>query len=425
MFNGFKNYPAVLSVKHIQFHFTPPGVIHVLFKHRRTITESQVFRSVQKARLDRLTLHYLDRFQLDELDRFQLDALDRFQLDALDRFQLDALDWLFKTVSRSYAPVNHSKFPLHKVPVAAPPKSQSVLTTAARTVSAVKPIFSMTRPKLAYHAVSNSKSPLRRHLPRLLSSNSSNSPPRVTATKASAVSAAKDKKGTWVWRPKCLILDHDLRTTSASMTLKWFDYNDSLGRSKSALKDKGVIDSGCLRHMTGNMSCLSNFEELNGGYVAFGGNPKGGKITRKGKIKTGKLDFDDVYFVKELKFNLFSVSQMCDKKNSVLFTDTKCLVLSSDFKLPDASQVLLSVPRENNMYNVNLKNIVPSGDLTCLFAKETLDESNLWHKRLGHVNLKTINKLVKGNLVRGLPTKVFTNDDHVLLVRKANNTEPL
>nr|GFD41575.1 putative ribonuclease H-like domain-containing protein [Tanacetum cinerariifolium] len=105
------------------------------------------------------------------------------------------------------------------------------------------------------------------------------------------------------------------------------------------------------------MSYLSDFEELNGGYVAFGGNPKGGKITAKGKIKTGKLDFDDVYFVKELKFNLFSVSQMCDKKNNVLFTDTECLVLSSDLKLPDASQVLLRVPRENNMYNVNLKNI--------------------------------------------------------------------
>nr|GFB30086.1 ribonuclease H-like domain-containing protein [Tanacetum cinerariifolium] len=59
------------------------------------------------------------------------------------------------------------------------------------------------------------------------------------------------------------------------------------------------------------------------------------------------------------------------------------------------------------MYNVNLRNIIPSGDLTCLFAKATLDESNLWHRRLGHMNFKTINKLVKGNLVRGLPTKVF------------------
>nr|GEV03719.1 uncharacterized mitochondrial protein AtMg00810-like [Tanacetum cinerariifolium] len=48
------------------------------------------------------------------------------------------------------------------------------------------------------------------------------------------------------------------------------------------------------------------------------------------------------------------------------------------------------------MYNVDLKNIVSSRDLTCLFAKATLDESNLWHRRLGHINFKTMNKLVKG-----------------------------
>nr|GEY45200.1 ribonuclease H-like domain-containing protein [Tanacetum cinerariifolium] len=82
------------------------------------------------------------------------------------------------------------------------------------------------------------------------------------------------------------------------------------GNPQHALKDKGVIDSGCSRHMTRNMSYLSDFEEINGGYVSFGGNPKGGKISGKGKIRTGKLDFDDVYFGKELKFNLFSVSQM-------------------------------------------------------------------------------------------------------------------
>nr|GEX80170.1 hypothetical protein [Tanacetum cinerariifolium] len=166
------------------------------------------------------------------------------------------------------------------------------------------------------------------------------------------------------------------------------------GNPEHALKDKGVIDSGCSRHMTGNMSYLSDFEELNGGYVAFGGNPKGGKISGKGKIRTGKLDFDDVYFVKELKFNLFSVLQMCDKKNSVLFTDTECHVLSSDFKLPDESQVLLRVPRENNMYNINLKNIVPFRDLTCLYAKATIDESNLWlHMDLFGSNfVKILNK---------------------------------
>ncbi|GJY73045.1 ribonuclease H-like domain-containing protein [Tanacetum coccineum] len=103
------------------------------------------------------------------------------------------------------------------------------------------------------------------------------------------------------------------------------------------LKDKGVIDSGCSRHMTGNRSYLTDYEEIDRGFVAFGGNSKGGKITGKGKIRTGKLDFEDVYFVKELKFNLFSVSQMCDKKNNVLFTDTECVVLSPDIKLTDES----------------------------------------------------------------------------------------
>nr|GEY94058.1 putative ribonuclease H-like domain-containing protein [Tanacetum cinerariifolium] len=147
-------------------------------------------------------------------------------------------------------------------------------------------------------------------------------------------------------------------------------------------------------------------------------NPKGGKITSKGKIKTSKLDFDDVYFVQELKFNLFSVSQICDKKNNVLFTDTECVVLSSDFKLPDENYVLLRVPRENNMYNVDLNNIVPSEDLTCLFAKATLDESNLWHRRLGHINFKIMNKLVKGNLFRGLPSKVFENNDTCVACKK-------
>ncbi|GKE22300.1 hypothetical protein Tco_1433812 [Tanacetum coccineum] len=66
---------------------------------------------------------------------------------------------------------------------------------------------------------------------------------------------------------------------------------------------------------------------------------------------------------------------MCDKKNIVLFTETECLILSPDFKILDESQVLLRIPRQNNMYNFDLKNVVPTRDLTCLFAKATLDES--------------------------------------------------
>ncbi|GJS49124.1 hypothetical protein Tco_0599245 [Tanacetum coccineum] len=53
-----------------------------------------------------------------------------------------------------------------------------------------------------------------------------------------------------------------------------------VGNPQQDLKDKGVIDSGCSRHMTGNKSYLTDYEEIDGGFVAFGGNSKGGKITR-------------------------------------------------------------------------------------------------------------------------------------------------
>nr|GEU90789.1 retrovirus-related Pol polyprotein from transposon TNT 1-94 [Tanacetum cinerariifolium] len=171
--------------------------------------------------------------------------------------------------------------------------------TAVRPVTTVVPKTNVTRPRQAKTVVTKPTSPPRRHINRSSSPKASNFPPKVIVVQAPMVNAAK-----WM-----------------------------------------------LKERDRNMSYLSDFEELNGGYVAFGGNPKYGKISRKGKIRIGKLDFDDVYFVKELKFNLFSVSQMCDKKNSVLFIDTKCLVLSLDFKLPNENQVLLRVLRKNNMYN--------------------------------------------------------------------------
>ncbi|GJV55768.1 ribonuclease H-like domain-containing protein [Tanacetum coccineum] len=109
---------------------------------------------------------------------------------------------------------------------------------------------------------------------------------------------------------------------------------------------------------------------------------------------------------------------MYDQKNKVLFTDTECLVLSPEFKLPDENQVLLRIPRQNNMYSLNLENIIPSGGLACLIAKAIIDESNKWHRRLGHVNFKNLNKLVKGNLVRGLPSKIFQNDHTCVACQK-------
>nr|GEY28454.1 putative ribonuclease H-like domain-containing protein [Tanacetum cinerariifolium] len=180
------------------------------------------------------------------------------------------------------------------------------------------------------------------------------------------------------------------------------------GSSQNNIDDKGNWDSGCSRDMKGNISYLSDYEPFDGGYVSFG---QGGcKITGKGTIKTGKLKFENVYFVKDLKYNLFSVSQIYDNKNSVLFIDSECIFLGRDFKLLDDANILIRTPRQHNMYAIDLNNIVPHKDLTCLVVKASADECMLWHRRLGHLNFKTINKLVRHNLVRGLPTRCFKND---------------
>nr|GEZ95703.1 hypothetical protein [Tanacetum cinerariifolium] len=158
------------------------------------------------------------------------------------------------------------------------------------------------------------------------------------------------------------------------------------GSSQKHIDDNGFWDSGCSRHMTCNISNLSDFEPFDGGYVSFG---QGGcKITGNRTIKTGKLEFENVYFVKDLKYNLFSVSQIYDNRNSVLFTDSECIVLGRDFKLLDDANILLRTPRQHNMYSIDLNNIVPHRDLTCLGAKEFVDECYQWHKRLE--NLKDL-----------------------------------
>ncbi|GJT51383.1 putative ribonuclease H-like domain-containing protein [Tanacetum coccineum] len=157
------------------------------------------------------------------------------------------------------------------------------------------------------------------------------------------------------------------------------------------MENRGIFDSGYSGHMTGNKDHLDDFKECKGGSVTFGGSK--GYITGKGRIRVGNLDFDSVSFVKELRhFNLFSISQICDKKHKV--------------------------PRHNNMYSFDMKTPGLTEDYACLIAKATSDESKLWHRRLGHINFKHLNKLVKRNLVRGLPSKVFRNDHTCVACQK-------
>ncbi|GJR15538.1 ribonuclease H-like domain-containing protein [Tanacetum coccineum] len=243
---------------------------------------------------------------------------------------------------------------------------QTALTSTAMKVNTVKPIVNRVRPANVFH---KTHSPSSRPFKKTTVLRTDFSKQKVNTAKVTTVSTVGGKRETAVkpsagcnWRPQ---------------RYNW--HNDYPHR---ALKNKGIVDSGCSRHMTGNKAYLAEFQDFNGGPVAFGGSK--GYITGKGKIKTGKLDFEDVCF----------------------------------FKLPDENQVLLKIPRQNNMYSFNLENIVPSGGLACLIAKATTDESNKWHRRLGHVNFKNLNKLVKGNLVRGLPSKLFQNDHTCVACQK-------
>ncbi|GKD43052.1 hypothetical protein Tco_1267697, partial [Tanacetum coccineum] len=122
----------------------------------------------------------------------------------------------------------------------------------------------------------------------------------------------------WVWRPT--------RPNGASL-------------GNPQLNDKGFVNSGCSRHMTGNIAYLSNFKEFDRGHVTFGGGAYGGRISGKGTLKTDSLDFDD---------------------------------------LPDESQILLKIPRKDNMYSFDMKNIILKESLTCLVAKAALDKYMLW-----------------------------------------------
>ncbi|KAI3735872.1 hypothetical protein L6452_15395 [Arctium lappa] len=143
------------------------------------------------------------------------------------------------------------------------------------------------------------------------------------------------------------------------------------------LKGRSIwhVDSGCSRHMTSNMSCLQDFKHINGGHVAFGDNLTGGKISGKGNVTKG-------------------------------------------FKVVDESMILLRTPRKDNVYCLDMENVTSDSSLNCLVSKASVDESSLWHRRMCHMNFKTMNKLVKNNLVRGLPSKVFSCDDHCVACLK-------
>ncbi|GJZ86331.1 putative reverse transcriptase, RNA-dependent DNA polymerase [Tanacetum coccineum] len=216
----------------------------------------------------------------------------------------------------------------------------AVSVNTARPINTAFPRPTVNCARPASNVFNKAHSHVRRPFNKFTTNKNSNLNEKVNTVKRNVTTVGpkavvSDNKGNeanavkastcWVWRPKQKVLDHVSRHNGASMNFKRFDY----GNPQLELQEKGVIDSGYSRYMTGNKSYLSDYEEIDGEFVAFGGDPERGKITVKGKIST----------------------------------DTKCVVLSLDFKLLDENHVLLRVPRKYNMYSVDLKDIVPLGGI--------------------------------------------------------------
>ncbi|XP_021759157.1 uncharacterized protein LOC110724067 [Chenopodium quinoa] len=143
-------------------------------------------------------------------------------------------------------------------------------------------------------------------------------------------------------------------------------------------------------------------ERARKGSMTFGDNMKG-DIIAIGKIGRSRSHaIDNVFLVEGLKHNLLSISQFCDKVNSVSFTSNKCRIIHND-----TGNIILEGTRKGNTYIVDL-NEVPNRSLTCLSVIE--DDPLLWHRRFGHASFSLLDKIRSKNLLEGLPCIKFLYD---------------
>ncbi|GJT15816.1 putative ribonuclease H-like domain-containing protein [Tanacetum coccineum] len=256
-------------------------------------------------------------FEMFNKDCYVCGSFDHMQYDCDNHQRQFNNKKMVKPVWNYTQRVNHQNFSKmthlspkrNMVPKAVLMKSCLVSLTTARPVNAAQPRTTVNSARPMKNVFNKAHSTVRRSINNKTATKNSNFNQKVNTARPKAV--LNTVKGNHV--------------NAVKASACW-------GNPQQDLKEKGVIDSGCSRHMTGNMFYLIDFEDIDGGY-----------------------------------------------------------------------------------------NIVPKGDLTCLFAKATSDESKLWHRRLGHINLKTMNKLVKGNLVRGLPSKLFENNQTCIACQKGKH----
>ncbi|GJW35946.1 retrovirus-related pol polyprotein from transposon TNT 1-94 [Tanacetum coccineum] len=153
--------------------------------------------------------------------------------------------------------------------------------------------------------------------------------------------------------------------------------------------DEWIKDSGFLRHMMGNKDLFSSYKTIDGGNVVFGGNTKS-------KISHNSLTIHDVNHVENLGFNLLSIGQICDKKCKVLFSETGSEIIKDGITIGRGI-------RKNGLYIMKIGNSLK--DSLCLTSIDVT--STLWHRRLGHANMRLIQSLSSKELVRNLPKLKF------------------
>ncbi|GJV46661.1 retrovirus-related pol polyprotein from transposon TNT 1-94 [Tanacetum coccineum] len=150
--------------------------------------------------------------------------------------------------------------------------------------------------------------------------------------------------------------------------------------------------------MTGNQKLFSTYKAYNGGNVVFGRNLHG-NIIGKGMISNDSLNIDNVEHVDNLRFNLLSIGQICDNKCKVIFS-------KHDSEIIEDKKIIGRCIRKNGLYVMKLGK--KPKDMVCLTT--IIENSTLWHRRLGHANMRLIQSLASKELVRNLPKLKF--DQH-------------
>ena len=152
--------------------------------------------------------------------------------------------------------------------------------------------------------------------------------------------------------------------------------------------------------MTGCKPLLEEYHVQDGPTITFG-NDGGGKTEGYGMLNNGQVKFTKVAYVNGLKYNLISVSQLCDDGFRVLFDIAQGTIFNKDW------QVVLIAPRKGNVYVLDMES---SPSEQCFYTKADEDTNWLWHKRLSHFNFKNINKLSRKQLADGIPQISFSKE---------------